>query len=424
MKISTHFATRSGYSSLVAASFVAAGMAGCAFAAEDETAGDQIVSTDEGITGGTLVTSSQNTTSPYSSVVAFTPFPDDFANCTATKISQGTSVDTYVTAAHCVPGVVVNSPIYLNNGLEFDPNVAEKRIRSIYQHPSCLNDVDAGTLCLHASVKSYDVAVFTIDRNTSIPALPGNPDIGTTRFERPSQGRMIGYGCDAANSKHDGFKQTALVTPGSNSSVPIEQYIRYIPVIGTPGGCEGDSGGPLLNTTGTNTIVGITSFKLGDSTNYARLANVRLWLANPQKLNVIANNEKGFLLNTNRRTCIGDFGGVPIIDVCDGRNQPTDVQYWQLVSTGACGGNTCYQIKNTSTGKCMSSTTGTDKISYTTCSTATAQRFRFSSVNSGKQIKIVHQDSGMCLQGPPTGSSGPFKATCVGAFDQIWVFHP
>lgn len=356
-----------------------------------ESSPDELGSLEQLISGGALVTGPQNATDPFNAVIGFTPHPDELPGCTATKISEGTR-DTYVTAAHCVPGVVVNTPIRYTPAIDnFAGSFKETRIRTIFQHPSCLADPDAGSSCLHASRNSYDVAVFTIDKDTGVSALDASPAINNAATGANVSTRMVGYGCDDS-STNDFKKQTVtLTTQGQGPDVSAAMQARYINTLGHPQGCAGDSGGPLFQNIATPKMVGVVSFILtgkagtaDDVTAYTRLANARRWIATPTKVNTVAGGEMGFLLNRETRRCASLDGTAGVTSECSGANQPVDVQYWKL---NAIAGTSFFQIQNTSAAKCLVVGIVDGLLGVDTCASSNPSQHWSLTVSSGS-VKI------------------------------------
>jgi hypothetical protein len=400
---------------------------GCGYAADDGGSGSE---SDQDIIGGTTVTPSQNASNPWISVIGLNPTPDlTFPNCTATKIREGSTVDTYLTAAHCVAGSTAGSPVRYTNNIHFGANFISTVFRSVFQHPSCrLNaDVGLGTNCLHASRTTYDVAVFTIDKNSSIPALPTNPNILNRTIGVSELLRMIGYGDQAGSTNPDSPKQTATVTTVAQGSADNATFAHYLRVQGNPQGGGGDSGGPVLTVTGGNRIAGITSFLDGDgTTNFVRVNNVLRWIANPQKLNVIADQEMGFLLNRGSQLCMqlpfSPVSALPGMSDCSGANQPTDQQYWRLLRMDVGGsGSGFYQIQNTQSGQCVSAG-GVLGAFITDCNSSDLSQHWAFKIILGSFPRIQNRNNGQCLGG--SSSVLTADACNINATSQQWLFFP
>jgi hypothetical protein len=210
-------------------------------------------------------------------------------------------------------------------------------------------------------------------------------------------------------------------------------FTRYIRTDGTPQGCPGDSGGPLFTVSAGNRIAGITSFLATDgSTNFTRVANVDRWIKNPNKLNVIADQEMGFLLNRGLHQCleVGPFNGFsPTVFTaeCNGANQPVDQQYWKLI---AVPGTTFFQFQNTSTLDCMDGRLGSQSIGAPCDAASSNQHWTFTiamrSPSLPPFLRIVNRHTAQCLSsssGAPLGS--PSMKPCDHSDQtQDWMFFP
>src|SRR5262245_48150878 len=84
---------------------------GCGADYADESGGQA----EAAINGGVAVTS---TASPYASVIYFATSTNEL--CGATKIRQSSTRDTYLTAAHCVPGPGIGPGWFIRMGNGFD----------------------------------------------------------------------------------------------------------------------------------------------------------------------------------------------------------------------------------------------------------------------------------------------------------------
>ncbi|HEY3493496.1 MAG TPA: RICIN domain-containing protein, partial [Polyangiaceae bacterium] len=194
---------------------------------------------------------------------------------------------------------------------------------------------------------------------------------------------------------------------------------HYFRTTGTPSGCSGDSGSPLMErSSGSNLVSGIVSFAQSGETFYTRVSNVRRWLETPSKLNVIANGELGFLMNHDNLFCLSK-GGVAsdvLSQVCDGRNQPADNHYWKLVTSGSG-----FQIQNTQDSTCLQALTDSTLVRRATCSsTSASQRWTFVTSGTGRQIR--NSSTGTCITG---GSGFATVSTCSSASKpQRWSFFP
>lgn len=406
---------------------IALGIVGCS-AYEPDT--DEVTETtnlgeaEQPITGGTLVTAAQNTQDPFRAVIGFTTLATERPNCGATKIAQSGGRDKYVTAAHCLTGDFVNTVIRYSVGRnDFAGSYIETRIRAIAQHPSCLIDPAADTLCLHAGEASYDVGVFELDTNTNVAVLSASPAINTTETVANTSLRMIGFGCDDS-STNDGNKQTAIVTSRGQESVPTARFTRYLRTTGTPSGCVGDSGGPLLQNVASPKLVGVTSFAL-DGTNFTRLANVRRWVATP-KTNDLRNEERGFFLNRGQRRCMGKSGTGAIMRDCKGTEQPFDAQYWRLATVSTASG-TFFQIQSTVDGACVTTPAANGPVVLSPCSSTNAlHHWTLTTSNGFVSVRARTLDtsgSARCLTAGTSFTVGAGPCT-AGEQRLDWVFHP
>jgi hypothetical protein len=315
----------------------------------------------------------------------------------------------------------------LGNGLDGrappGPQPIHARIKEVYRHPSF--DLDPGALASVSSGNSYDIAVFTLDRNSTdpvippeilaIPALPANPDIEPRHIQSPPERfRWIAYGCNTETPGLDGFKQTALVTLDGGIPISARQH-RYLSNFVLPQGCPGDSGSPIMErASGNARIVAVVAAGDGTVTHYTRANNVRRWVEAPHKLNLFANTEMGFFLNHGTLNCLDKQGAPTLISQpCDGRTQPTDTQYWRVVANGQF-----FQIQNTSDSTCLSA--GGAGSAATCDPQAAGQRWSFIASGSGYRLT---NSLGTCLEDSAAGlvSFRPCSAT---AATQRWSFFP
>lgn len=395
-----------------------------------------VTGVDDEITGGTLVTTTQNANPPFSPVVGFTTFDHDLPDCTATKINQGASRDTYITATHCLAGAVGGAtPIQLSNARTFPTNLPVQTIREVYFHPTSLVDPAAAPKGLNASSGSFDVTIFKVDKNTSIPALT-SPVFDTATFTASRPVRMIAYGCDDL-STNDGRKQTATTSTTAVTTPFSLRNLHYIPTAGNPSGCAGDSGSPLFNNSGTNInkIVGVASFidPPNSTTHFVRLSKVRRWLDNPQKLNVFINGETGFLLHHGTVFCAandatGSSTPVAYGRVCDGELQPVDPQYWRILTAGS---SIVFQSTRTDVGGCLAyvpTASATERIQTLACNSADTHQQWTPIVDSQLEVRFRNNFASQCLRGvfsTPNKASTTFSlAACAVADDQQFSFYP
>ncbi len=173
---------------------------------------------------------------------------------------------------------------------------------------------------------SYDVALIDTEPNQT-PAIPaanspyfGHITDGNIGAVGPDGGRglFVGYGCNPITPSLQRHKQSAHFAAASWQTwdaAPCEDcdvdafalYTREILTLETgaqrEGTCSGDSGGPLFRYSPVNgyRVVGVSSTGVNDvaaathiGSGFTRLNNVRFWLAQPEKLNVIAHSKRDF----------------------------------------------------------------------------------------------------------------------------------
>jgi len=238
---------------------------------------------------------------------------------------------------------------------------------------------------------------------------------------------MVAYGCDTIHTGNSDKKQTANVTTTGLVLGPTTSTdVHYVATSGIPSGCSGDSGSPLFNIGGSNPdkIIGITSFGLGSgasqTTHFTRAGNVRRWLDNPQKLNVFAANEMGFLMNQSTLTCLtSDTPGFNLMTACNGVNQPVDKQYWKVLGTAQR-----FAIQSTLGNTCLAASVGSATVGRAACNTAAAaQQWAFVAAGA-TAVQASNNLTGTCLTAP---SAGGFVTVspCNGLSGlQQWAFYP
>lgn len=353
--------------------------------------GGQLGQLPQTITGGDLVTTGNNGTSPYSSIV-YIRNNSEAAFCTATKIGQSATLDTYITAAHCMypyeRSPAGNSLILIGNGLDSNVTVQARSIANLFRHPSALSDPDtkeSGQI-RHASSRSYDIAIFQLTRDSSLPNIPVLPAAQgpLAGFISPGEdAHMIGYGCDEEDSSHSAKKQKADLFTTDREDATVANYARYIRTEGLPLGCPSDSGGPLFLGAGGSAgpMIGITSHRFQEdepfSTHFGRVANVSRWIAAPHS-NSAPFNGIGFLQHRTLRKCafvssraVGTAG--EMLD-CEGYDPNIHHTLWDLVPVS---GTNFFRIRMARTGadRCLTVATGTNVVSLQTCNGGQTQHW-------------------------------------------------
>jgi hypothetical protein len=363
------------------------------------------------ITGGALVTSN---TPPFDSVVKIA---SSGGGCTATKIGNR----RFITAAHCLIGVTAGQTMSITNRLD-GALPSTFTLTSVDRHPSFDRTPSSG---------GYDVGVVAVSGDT--PAIPPlsvrSPFVGVG-----TPGLFVGYGCDFKDPTHSGRKQRANLKAalcGADPNTDVHAICDFDPVVRV---CAGDSGSPwLIQTSGVWRTAGVAvgAFPNG----FTRIGNVRRWIASPAK-NVFANNERGFIMNFNSGNCAGIAGGsdlnggTAVQTFCDGRNQPTDTQYWRLLSSGS----TTFNLRNGKSGRCMGVAGGSVDdgalVQQFDCALGVPtnnQSWRFVQA-SGDYYQVVNGKSGKCLSvaGASTGSGAVLIQSACSPLgsknDQSWIF--
>jgi hypothetical protein len=409
-------------------STTALAFAGCAV--EDEGA---ILGDDElPITGGTLVTSN---VAPFNSVVRIST---SVGGCTATKIGAR----RFLTAAHCVPGLVAGDDVRITNALDGTFTASDRfTIAAVDAHPTRGNDFDDGN---HR--RSYDVAVIEITANT-----PAIPTLGVRAAFLPdaTSGTTVGYGCDLSpgDADHGGQKQRATFTTTSlddleaDPDVTNERAYRWHTLYAVHAGgaavqtCPGDSGGPLLVRSGDVwQVAAVTSRHIDSYSFQSRVGGVSRWIADPAVNDIVAGSD-GWLVNDRSNLCVGIGGGSVETDAdagtyyCDGRRGTTDNQYWTLVRNGSSG---TFRIRNGKSGLCLgvagASTAHGARVAQYECTAADGdldhQAWRFQDVASGTP-RIVNARSNRCLgvDGDSLDRGALLRQqTCATNESQRWLF--
>ncbi len=167
-----------------------------------------------------------------------------------------------LTAAHCM---------ITENG-ELSPSDVMVLIGSEDLDNPDTQPVDVSRIIIHERFVTvpggYDIALLQLESDTDVtPAI-----LDTQPVEENEVGLVAGWGAVTASIpfKFDAKLQGALVdmTPGEFCSAyrfTDSRFVCALPVSGSGGTCDGDSGGPLYRVTDSNlpveSLVGITSFK-------------------------------------------------------------------------------------------------------------------------------------------------------------------
>jgi secreted trypsin-like serine protease len=162
--------------------------------------------------------------------------------CTGTVISSR----AILTAAHCVAPSAVGSDNAFDvyTGASFGSSTSLSVARVAYDPAFSLDDLGAG----------HDIAVLTLSRPTTLPAIPWNRSaLGSANLGAPV--RLVGYGASSHDDNGAGIKRSVTTAIGAIEPALIQ--------IGSSEQqtCHGDSGGPALQRlNGVETVVGVTSF--------------------------------------------------------------------------------------------------------------------------------------------------------------------
>jgi hypothetical protein len=402
---------------------------GCAPPPDGED--EEIDETGQAVSAGTVVTSN---TAPYNSVVRIAT---RMGGCTATKI--GTR--RFLSAGHCfVSGgsaITAGDSIQLTNRLDgVFVSGTSFTITRIDRHPSFDAFVLQGAGTIPGGAAIFEATVLEISADTSsIPSLPLR-----TGFVSPgTSATVVGYGCDAINPSNGGVKQRGTINTVANSNA--EQFAHVWTTSGPATVCPGDSGGPdLMRNPSQNNrweVAGINlGFGPGATSWLGRVGSVLAWIKAPKK-NSFSDGQKGFFMNGKSLYCLGVDGGSSSSGAlakqfyCDGRNQPSDHEYWQLKSNGSG----TFRVVNSKSGHCLDveggSITDGARLVQKTCasaSTTNSQAWRFQS-SLPDFFRIENAKSGACIvvnsaDGSGNGT-GLIQSTCINnaAPDrQTWLF--
>jgi hypothetical protein len=385
---------------------------GCGAPPEEEAA--EVIA--QPITNGTLVTSNSF---PFSAVVKLSN------GCSGTKIGAR----RFLTAAHCLPNLVVGSPISITNSLSGTFGAGDATtISRIDRHPAFeRRSVGGGT-------GGYDIAVFEIASDT--PGIPVLSNISANYLGDGTAGTFVGYGCDnRPGSTNGGKKQRGAFRAAFNGNLDV--YTHAITSAGSAQVCPGDSGGPALtqNSSGTWTIRGVNNGFGSVESYFHRTGNVRLWLNAPAK-NVFSDGQNGRLLNGKSGNCVGITGASTGAGAqarqffCDGRDQAADHQFFQLRSSGS----DTFNLVNGRSGMCLgvdgASTADGALIMQFPCASPSPvnnQAWRFVN-SSGSYFQVQNGKSGKCLSVAENSDAHDvilLQVTCspLGSVNhQTWVF--
>ncbi len=109
---------------------------------------------------------------------------------------------------------------------------------------------------------THDLAVVTLDQPQSPGRFAQLPQVGVTGSLKNKQVDVVGYGIQGFSGKTAttfGTRRVATTTIKGNGAIGDE----FIKLLGDPGACFGDSGGPDL-IHGSDTVVAIVSFTGGN----------------------------------------------------------------------------------------------------------------------------------------------------------------
>jgi hypothetical protein len=413
---------------------------GCADGHHD--GGERLGAAAQGITGGTLVTSQENGTAPYHSV-AYIRTNVEGAFCTATKIGQSQTVDTYITAAHCMypyeRAPAGNSLILLGNTLDSNTTVQPRSIVNLFRHPSAQSDPDTktsagSTQIRKSSSRSYDIAIFQVTRDASLPEIPLLPAARgpLAAFIGPGESAlMVGYGCDEfdglGGAPHSYLKQRGSVSTTDQDTSSAANYARYVRTEGIPFGCPTDSGGPLFLASGA--MIGITSHRLGSglfySTHFGRVANVFHWINAPHS-NSAAFNGFGFLQHRERRQCASltsrAIGTQGQLFECEGYDRNIHPTLWELMPIS---GTSNFRIRMARTGadRCLTATAGTNVVALQSCTGGTTQHWTSVQVAVGDFLHYKIRNVSTQTFLAPTSSGALVVAAADANRNDNWLWY-
>jgi hypothetical protein len=368
-------------------------------ASENESLG----STEKAITGGNLVV---NNTYPYSAVVKI-------GGCTATKIGPR----KFVTAAHCVAGWVVGGNITMTNSLDGSSGTATVTVTTVDVHPTYeLTEASYGD-------RAYDIAVFSIHRDTVIPTI-NLLSLGDIPSGSSSSGVTVGYGCDGAGSGNDGQKQSQIFFaaslqeylndgPGDASFKRGEYNFNLINRSDSVALCPGDSGGPnLISVDGTWALAGVNSYYYGFPWSFqARIGHVTRWVQQPGK-NIFTDQSGGFVVGKSG-FCLEAAGNFVRQEYCDGRSQTVDPQFFTLQDHGNGYFSMISGTSQAGSPLCLVAS-GTTDLAMALCNgVSTLKQWRFIDRGDGT-VSIQNLETRNCIQTSTGGeSANPLQGECT-----------
>lgn len=404
---------------LSAAASLAAALAACSgtdwqdadadYSADDEQL--ELGSLEQAITGGTEITNSD-----FASVVKFNAA---VGSCTATKIGQtapngsfpnGTS--KFLTAAHCTSSTTTQVRITNLNNPPDNGTLFSVVANQTGRHPSFLfrGEPENST-----ADSLYDVAVVTISNaTTSIPTATLG---GAATVANGVNLTGVGYGCNTSNPAIAGRKQKATFTTATPSAV--QNGAHSIFDTGNPSGCDGDSGGPLFNS--SNQIVGSLRGGDGTITTWPRTGNVLDWINNPKAANdasLLADQQSIFLVHTKsdaRGFCAVSSSTTSstvasFLHECEAPNGSSNGRPGLRLLAAPQAGH--FRIVNRFNGLCLTTSSDAEAAAtvFTTCATTSGttsnrQAWSFGSVTSVFHRIVKNFNSSKCLTTQGGGSS-------------------
>lgn len=376
---------------------------------------------DPTATGSGPLTGSIEVTGDFEPFDAVVRYNSSF--CTATKIGAR----RFLTAAHCMDGFTPGTTISMSMKAD-QSDVNTYTISRVDQHPSWE---------LRNVVAVYDEAIFEITVDTpSIRAL----GIRTARVADGQTGLIVGHGCDSTGP-NSWKKQAAFAQAGPFENTTGNYTHNVMITSDRVALCPGDSGGPILvqASSGAWEVGGVNSWidnqppALTHSA-IARTGNVRGWIAAPGR-NDFTIGSVGTFLNGDSALCMGVDGnstasGAHVSQFwCDGRDFPSDNQYWRLRADGAGG----FRFVNTRSNLCMgldgTGLANGDRVAQFACdassTTATKQSWRFVRT-SGNFYQVRNSRSGKCVgisggSNANGGMAAQFGCSALGSINnQSW----
>lgn len=390
--------------------FALLSLAGCAAPVEGRGEDlENISETDEPITRGTLV--------HHLDPVAVKMIFSGGVWCSGTKIGA----QRFLTAAHCLDGVVPNSNVMITNE-DSGTGGGVFTITNVHIYPTQPANLPSG----HAT----DIGMIDVQQES-----PGIPVWTAIRAEYVPDdlpdGWVTAFGCDLDNPSNGGKKQFAHFTTAFNDDPASSAGYIYALGDPDPAVCSGDSGGPLYFQNGQVwELAGVVSAGNNNTESwFTRIGRVRNWIANPVS-NDFRNGAMGSLLNRTGNNCITPRTSpeVAVLSYCDLRDIPNDPQYWRLLGNSSNG----FKIENVETGKCLKATS--TYATFASCnSTSTDLLWKFVlpvNANGATYYRIQNQSgSQRCITPSGSSSNGAYLAltTCSTSLfpnNQSFVFVP